>query len=842
MVLSVNSFQALSETPEVLVPGTNTNLWLAAEVPALGPNKAPRASQITSSGKREQIIDKSDRLEEKIGWLNKGTTSFRKHRSRNWLLGKSGFTLWAPASLILLAALGIERLHAGTPATNGPPAVEMSVSVFGDQQHFALADRSGNVGQQHFAYLDSSGHVEDAFYDGSKWHLQKINDGGATSGPPAASNLFVSVFGDQQHFAYLDRSGNVEDAFFDRGSNNWHLQKINDGGATSAPPAAGNLFVSVFGDQQHFAYCDKAGNLEDPFYIRGSNNWHLQKINDGGATSGPPAAGNLFVSVFGEQQHFAYLDRSGNVEDAFFDRGSNNWHLQKINDGGATSGPPAANPPAAGNLFVSVFGDQQHFAYCDEAGNLEDPFYIRGSNSWHLQKVNNGGNTPGLPVVGQVFVSVYQDQQHFAYTDYRDVLQDAFYDRGSNSWSLQQLTTGNSTVTSSVPIQYVVMDVLYAPPGSSATGVKNSATYGTTTALGTSSSTTSSFKEGFEISADAQAFGSGASATFGESQDNTNTSEMDITNSSSFSITVNGPSQDGINHDLDEIWLILNPVVELSVTGKNIAWALSNSGTVAEVQIVTVGMLKNPQTMPIPPGTAAALSRAGITAADYPKLLARDPFANGNTHIDTTRFVPTNTSFPYELASTAENYTAKNDLTNKSSNSTTSTDIINVTIKTGFDVGVVKANLSNTDSFTWTNTSTYGTTTESTQQASATIAGPSTNWTGGNNVDVYYDRIYSSFMYAYDPNSVPAIREKMASVKGTVTSSNKPVAHEEVLLTAGGQKFRTYTNSQGVYYFYNKPHGSASISVRRVAHPISIGVTTVLENRELGSGLKPIHP
>jgi hypothetical protein len=144
-----------------------------------------------------------------------------------------------------------------------------------------------------------------------------------------------------------------------------------------------------------------------------------------------------------------------------------------------------------------------------------------------------------------------------------------------------------------------------------------------------------------------------------------------------------------------------------------------------------------------------------------------------------------------------------------------------------FPVLVPKATLSNTDSFTWTNTSTYGRTSESMQQASTTIVGPSSSWDQGAIIDVYYDTIYSAFLFAFDPNSVPAVRERMASLKGTIISTGKPVAHQEVILIVGGQKFRTYTNSQGTYYFYNKPHGSATISVRGVVRPTLLSKITV---------------
>jgi CubicO group peptidase (beta-lactamase class C family) len=260
------------------------------------------------------------------------------------------------------------------------------------------------------------------------WNLQQINNGGVTNGPSAVSNLFVCVYNNEQHFAYLDGSGNIQDAWFGNGS--WSLQQINNGGMTQGPLAAGNLFVCDYNDQQHFAYLDKSGNIQDAWW---GNGWNLQKINNGGMTSGPSATSNLFVCVFNNQQHFSYLDKDGNIQDAWYD--PSGWHLQKINDGGMTAGPKAA-----GNLFVCVYNDEQHFAYLDSSGNIQDAWY--DSSGWHLQKINNGGMTSGPSATGNLFVSVYNDQQHFAYLDSSGNIQDAWW---GNGWNLQKINNGGVT-------------------------------------------------------------------------------------------------------------------------------------------------------------------------------------------------------------------------------------------------------------------------------------------------------------------------------------------------------------------------------------------------------------
>jgi hypothetical protein len=114
----------------------------------------------------------------------------------------------------------------------------------------------------------------------------------------------------------------------------WSLQKIKDRGVSSGPVVVGDIgyevFVCTYGDQQHFAYRDADGSIQDAWY--GADGWDLQKINNEGVTSGPPAAGGLFVCVYNNQQHFSYIDHSGNIQDAWWD--GNRWQLQTINNDG----------------------------------------------------------------------------------------------------------------------------------------------------------------------------------------------------------------------------------------------------------------------------------------------------------------------------------------------------------------------------------------------------------------------------------------------------------------------------------------------------------------------------
>jgi hypothetical protein len=93
----------------------------------------------------------------------------------------------------------------------------------------------------------------------------------------------------------------------------------------------------------------------------------------------------------------------------------------------------------------------------DDKNNIQDVWY--GTDGWHLQQLT--GNTPTSPgefivknagpaAAGDVFASVYNNQQHFAYRDDKNNIQDVWY--GTDGWHLQQLTARPSTL----PNEYVI--------------------------------------------------------------------------------------------------------------------------------------------------------------------------------------------------------------------------------------------------------------------------------------------------------------------------------------------------------------------------------------------------
>lgn len=314
-----------------------------------------------------------------------------------------------------------QQVNAGG-ATSGPAAAgDPILSVYGEQRHIV--------------YRDKAGSIWDSWYDGpsATWHLQKINAGGVTSGPAAAGDGFASVYGPQWHVAYRDAGGTVWDSWFDGPGGKWHLQRLNAGGAA----AAGDPFASVFDTQWHVIYRDAAGSLWDSWYDGNGGKWHMQKINAGGVTNGPAAAGDAFAFTYEHQWHVIYRDASGNIWDAWYDAPGAKWSLQHINRNGQTAGPVAIGDP-----YAVVYAEQWHVVYRAGDGGIWDAWHDGPGGTWHLQQINRSGVTAGPAAAGDACVSVFGKQFHVMYRDAVGAIWDSCYDATAAKWHLEHVVPG----------------------------------------------------------------------------------------------------------------------------------------------------------------------------------------------------------------------------------------------------------------------------------------------------------------------------------------------------------------------------------------------------------------
>ncbi len=392
-----------------------------------------------------------------------------------------------------------------------------------------------------------------------------------------------------------------------------------------------------------------------------------------------------------------------------------------------------------------------------------------------------------------------------------------------------RLLTGTAVPT------YIVLTIAYAPPGTNGGHSTSSVVYKDGSSTGTTTSASQSFQSSnsvsFQGSGGFLGNGGGAGLSFQYTTSTTDSQSLDIKKTALSQITKLGPGQDGINHDEDEILLALNPTVNLALSSSSAAWIFANTQTTT--YWVKVGNLNGDVPMPTP--IATVLQSAGITSANYADICSRDPLATcpgaTTTGLDPRRFVPLNTTFPYEPPLTATDPVTTVSV--EISDRTTSTvgSMIQDTYKVGLALsasgdflGFAKATLKDTTSWQWTNKTSQSLSTGTSQSASLTIGGPAFGYTGGTIVQAYIDTMYQTFAFA-----IVSLVDQEASVDGNVvTSTGTPVPQmTEVVLTENGVKHRTFTNSRGEYHFYGHITAPASVQAGGVTKtvPQSQGTT-----------------
>jgi hypothetical protein len=307
---------------------------------------------------------------------------------------------------------------------------------------------------------------------------------------------------------------------------------------------------------------------------------------------------------------------------------------------------------------------------------------------------------------------------------------------------------------------------------------------------------------------------------------------------------VNGPNVDGIDHDLDTIWLLLRPKVDVSISGKSVQWTFDNTNadpTAANIPVyVYVDHLKDPSKMQRDaPGTFSALQAVGITPQDFPEILKADPLAACAPPVVKPalsrqriplpvpcnppapagpRFVSAYQSFPYEPPHDAgspvpvQTFSVDNSAVSTLTDSTEISNKVGATAEGSLNfLTVWSASVKSDNSWTWTHTNTTATSTGSTQKMSLTMGGPAFGYSGPINMAVYYDTLYQTFVFR--PFDIPS-----GTLRGVVMSSTrKPIAGQEVIAFVGGVKYRTYTNVNGEYRFPSKFAGPINLQAGAVS-------------------------
>jgi len=350
---------------------------------------------------------------------------------------------------------------------------------------------------------------------------------------------------------------------------------------------------------------------------------------------------------------------------------------------------------------------------------------------------------------------------------------------GTGSATMESFSTGG------VIPQYVVMSVVYAPPGPGGTSVQSSVNYTNTTEAGTNTTWSSSFTNASSYSTTVSLLtellplGGSGSGGASWSQETDDSQSIAINQTSSVSDVYGGtqPANTvGLNHDNDTILLWLNPALDCVAEPE---WTVlpipaateciiydpmmapgDPDNPLADIVQLPVGELNGDYSMQaLNPDTYNILQSHGISPAQFLSIAQNDPYYNCNSSIPCVQNIGTVIGSNFQRFDLQTN-AGVIDFGNNG-NSTiypvvyqeTSTEgqgasysyaITNTFVGQSFDA-LVKEQISNTQ--TWTSKWAETTTSMVGQTAQATVKEPSGGYSGPSQFEVYKDNVYGTFMF-----------------------------------------------------------------------------------------------
>lgn len=371
---------------------------------------------------------------------------------------------------------------------------------------------------------------------------------------------------------------------------------------------------------------------------------------------------------------------------------------------------------------------------------------------------------------------------------------------------------------------YEVITLLYAPAGCTGTACKDpgEVDYTSGSSSGTKVSVNKAFANGITAKVDVGLkiplitdFKAGVSGgfTLTSSDDSSETISKEQNNEMTLQRTL-----DGVDHNQDVFYLMMNPAVQVTMQGmpRKASWNLGFKGAAAEMAQISVADLKTCSFGPSSPFHK-------FSVKDCSRILALDPFANGSTVVDSSRFAETVWTFSYLPSSSCVTQTPvlKNDQETDSTHSVTK----EYTAGYSLDGSIKIVDLSFSEDFTWTNTSSVENTTGSTHTASFKLPCPA-NDTGKGWIVVYWDTLYGTFMFMPRSDSEMGIAIQQGHVTNTAGNA---AAYQQVTLSYGGKTYYTNTNQNGDYRFFapkNPRNGPVPVTgqvlVKGVVHAVPL--------------------
>lgn len=161
---------------------------------------------------------------------------------------------------------------------------------------------------------------------------------------------------------------------------------------------------------------------------------------------------------------------------------------------------------------------------------------------------------------------------------------------------------------------------------------------------------------------------------------------------------------------------------------------------------------------PIDPSVQSLLASHGITAADYPTIMAADPYSSCASNIscvknqvglNSTRFdlVTSAGNIPFEPLGNSTQYTATYTQTTSQGRSATNSHSVTYSLSgTGNFKGIWNQTISSQTKLTWTDKWSQSADSSVGKSAIATINEPTGNYSGPIQFNVYKDNVYGTFM------------------------------------------------------------------------------------------------
>jgi hypothetical protein len=343
--------------------------------------------------------------------------------------------------------------------------------------------------------------------------------------------------------------------------------------------------------------------------------------------------------------------------------------------------------------------------------------------------------------------------------------------------------------------KYYILSILYAPPGnSSSNGFSDS------TSNGTSTSTTHTFNQNTSLSWSiggsffagahgGSSFGIGAGSGSSQSFQETYTGSQGAGLKSTNNL---------VDHTQDQFYLWLNPMVTYTMTGTSTTVTTTmgtpngqpmdivnvNAEDLMNPTQIPLGVLTpqtvyNPTTMqnvtlpglssicanPLPTTQCTQSNACGCVASDFATILAQNPLIGTSqttspSSVDSNRYVliDTETLEGPECSGCdpgTYTFTESDSTTQGTTESETNSYSVGSSIgsEAGWDLGPLKIDLSftETNTLTWTNSQSYGTSNGQSHQASITFGTSSLDCY--EHIDIFEDTVYHTF--AFMPTTTP---------------------------------------------------------------------------------------